>query len=133
MGRKLLANGRGRWLALVASVVLAAGMIYAQQTKPHPCCAPTPAATPTMTQTIPPPPAPAPAPDSGPHIATPEEAQKLAALAANAPVGAQNFQFPLPPSIGSEDRLQVKTIWAARVISVLFPRSRLSSAGGRIR
>jgi hypothetical protein len=42
-------------------------------------------------------------------------------LAANAPIGAQNFQFPLPPSIGSEDRLQVKTIWAARVISVLFP------------
>ena len=120
MGRKLLANGRGRWLALVASVVVAAAMIYAQGiTKPHPCCVQPPAATPTVTQTEPP--HPAPAPDTGPHIATPEEAQKLAALAANAPIGAQNFQLPLPPSIGSEDRLQVKTIWAARVISVLFP------------
>ena len=119
MGRKLLANGRGRWLALVASVVLAAGMIYAQQPKPHRAAAPTPAATATITQTIPA--LPPPAPDSGPHIATPEEAQKLAALAADAPIGAENFQFPLPPSIGPEDRLQVKTIWAARVISVLFP------------
>jgi hypothetical protein len=122
MGRKLLAGGRGRSLAIAVSLAVSGAMIYAQQTKPHHGPAPTPAATPTMTQTIPaPPPAAAPAPDVGPHIATPEEAQSLAALAVNAPIGAQNFQFPLPPSIGSEDRLQVKTIWAARVISVLFP------------
>jgi len=46
----------------------------------------------------------------------------LAALAANAPAAAQPFQFPLPPGVASEDRLQVKTVWAARVISVLFPQ-----------
>ena len=120
MGGKLLANGRGRWMAIAASLVLSAAMIYAQGiTKPRPCCPQTPAATPTVAQTVPA--HPAPAPDSGPHIATPEEAQSLAALATSAPTGGQNFQFPLPPSIGSEDRLQVKTIWAARVISVLFP------------
>jgi hypothetical protein len=45
----------------------------------------------------------------------------LAALAANAPATAQQFQFPLPRGVASEDRLQVKTIWAARVIGVLFP------------
>ncbi len=120
MGRKLLAGGRGRLLAIALSLAVSGAMIYAQQTKPHHGPAPTPAATPTMTQTIPAPP-PAPALDTGPHIATPEEAQSLAALAVNAPIGAQNFQFPLPPSIGPEDKLQVKTIWAARVISVLFP------------
>jgi hypothetical protein len=120
MGRKLLANGGGRWLAIAASLAVSAALIYAQGTpKHHPCCVQTPAATPTVTQTEPP--HPAPAPDAGPHVATPEEAQSLAALAVNAPIGAQGFQFPLPPSIGSEDRLQVKTIWAARVISVLFP------------
>jgi hypothetical protein len=42
-------------------------------------------------------------------------------LAASAPATAQQFNFPLPVGVASEDRLQVKTIWAARVISVLFP------------
>jgi hypothetical protein len=112
---KVLANGRGRWLAIVASLVVAAAMIYAQDTKPL-CCVQTPAATPTVTATATPK-----DPGSGPHIASPAEAESLAALAANAPATAQQFQFPLSPGVASEDRLQVKTIWAARVISVLFP------------
>jgi hypothetical protein len=112
---KVLANGRGRWLAIVASLVVAAAMIYAQDTKPR-CCVQTPAATPTVTATATPK-----DPGSAPHIASPAEAESLAALAANAPATAQQFQFPLSPGVASEDRLQVKTIWAARVISVLFP------------
>lgn len=110
--RNVLANGRGRWLAFAASLVVSAAMLYAQGTKP-PCCVETPAVTP---------PGPAPAPASAPHIASPAEAESLAALAANAPVAAQQFQVALPPGVASEQGLQVKTIWAARVISVLFPQ-----------
>lgn len=116
VGRKALAIGRDRWLALAASLVVSAAAIYAQGTKPR-CCVETPAAAPTVTATA----APGSAPASAPHIASPAEVESLAALAANAPATAQQFQFPLPPGVASEDRLQVKTIWAARVISVLFP------------
>ncbi len=117
MGKKVLARGRGRWLALAASLVVSAAMVYAQGTEPR-CCVQTPAVTPTATPTAPGSAAPA----STPNIASPAEAESLAALAANAPAAAQPFQFPLPPGVASEDRLQVKTIWAARVISVLFPQ-----------
>ncbi len=117
VGKKVLARGRGRWLALAASLVVSAAMVYAQGTEPR-CCVQTPAVTPTATPTAPGSAAPA----STPNIASPAEAESLAALAANAPAAAQPFQFPLPPGVASEDRLQVKTIWAARVISVLFPQ-----------
>ena len=44
-------------------------------------------------------------------------------LAASAPVAAQPFQVArLPRGVASEERLQVKTIWAARAIGVLFPQ-----------
>lgn len=115
----VLANGRARWLAIVASLVVAAAMIYAQDTKPRSYVQP-PAATPTATPSATPK-DPAAAPPGAPHIASQAEAEQLAALAATAPTTAQQFQFPLSPGIASEDRLQVKTIWAARVISVLFP------------
>jgi hypothetical protein len=116
VARNLLANSRGRWLALAASLVVSAAMIYAQGTKPA-CCVQTPAVAPTVT-----PAHPGSAPASAPQIASPAEAQSLAALAANAPAAAQQFLVALPPGVASEDRLQVKTIWAARVISVLFPQ-----------
>jgi hypothetical protein len=118
VGRKLLANGRGRWLAIAASLVVSAGMIYAQGAKPA-CCPPAPAATPN-------PPSAAPVAGSegagAPHTASPAEVQALAALASSAPTAAQDFQFPLPPGRASEEGLQIKTIWAERVISVLFPQ-----------
>jgi hypothetical protein len=112
VGRDVLANGRGRWLAFAASLVVSVAIVFAQGTRP-PCCVETPKVTATV---------PAPAPASAPHTASPAEAESLAALGANAPVAAQQFQFALPPGVASEDRLQVKTIWAARVISVLFPQ-----------
>jgi hypothetical protein len=56
---------------------------------------------------------------SAPHIASPAEAELLAAAA---PGGAQEFQFALPAGVAPEEGLQVKTIWAARVIGVLFPQ-----------
>jgi hypothetical protein len=122
VGKDVLAKGRGRWLALAASLVVSAAMLYAQGIKPG-CCVETPAATPAATPTQPGPP-----PANGSHIASPAEAESLAALAGSWPTTAQNFQFPLPPGVASEDRLQVKTIWAARVISVLFPQ--IKSIGG---
>lgn len=119
----LLAIGRSRWLALAGSLVVSAAIIYAQGTSPPhaqgtkpPCCAQTAAA---------PAPVPAGAPQpqptgAAPQTATPEEVD---ALAAHAPAAgaAQQFQFPLPAGIAAEDRLQVKTVWAARAIHVLFP------------
>ena len=41
---------------------------------------------------------------------------------------AQNFQFALPPGVAPEQGLQVKTIWAARAISVMFPE--IKTIGG---
>ncbi len=105
-------SGIGRWLALAATVVVSSGMLYVQ-TNEHPRrpAAPTPSPTPSAT-------APS-TPAASAHTATPEE---VGALAANAPVAAQQFQLALPPGTAPEDRLQVKTIWAARTISVLFPQ-----------
>ncbi|BBY25860.1 hypothetical protein MSTO_60650 [Mycobacterium stomatepiae] len=105
-------------MAIAASLVVSAGMIYAQGTKSSLPVEP-PTASPTVTAAPPPKDS---ATGLGPHVATPAEVESLAALAATAPTGAQSFQFPLPAGVASEDRLQVKTIWAARVIGVLFPQ-----------
>jgi hypothetical protein len=120
----VLAIGSSRWGALAASLVVSAAIIYAQGAKPlnaegtkPPCCAETPAATPTAPASVP-----AGAPQAagpGPQTASPAEVD---ALAAGAPAAAQQFLFPLSRGVASEERLQVKTIWAARAISVLFPQ-----------
>ncbi|OSC39905.1 glycoside hydrolase [Mycobacterium decipiens] len=110
MGKDLLANGRGRWLAITASLVVSAAMLYAQgKDTERPCCPKTPAVTAA---------APGAAP-SAPQFARPTQADLLAA---SAPVAAQEFRFALPTGVASEEGLQVKTIWAARAISVLFPQ-----------
>ncbi|MCV7381662.1 glycoside hydrolase [Mycobacterium alsense] len=123
MVKGVLAIGRSRWLALAASLVVSAGLIYAQGTRPPhaegtkpPCCAETPAAPAPVAAGVPQTPPPGPAPQT----ASPEEVDALAANAPNA-APAQQFQFPLPAGIAPEDHLQVKTIWAARAIEVLFP------------
>jgi hypothetical protein len=122
VARDVLANGRGRLLAFAASLVVSVAIVCAQGTRP-PCCVEAPVVAPTVTPTDP-----GSVPVSAPHIASPAEAQSLAALAADAPVGAQQFLVALPPGVASEERLQVKTIWAARVISVLFPQ--IKTIGG---
>jgi hypothetical protein len=113
--RNLLANGRGRWLAVAASVVVAGAMLYAQGTEP-PCCVEIPAGTPTGQGS---------APAGAPSIASPAEAELLAA---SAPFAAQDFQFALSAGVASEKGLQVKTIWAARAISLMFPE--ITTIGG---
>ncbi|HTI77324.1 MAG TPA: glycoside hydrolase [Mycobacterium sp.] len=106
--RNLLANGRGRWLALGASVVLACGMFYAQGAEPR--HAPEKAAVTPTTQEA--------APSSAAKVATPTEAELLAA---SAPVAGQDFRFSLPAGIAPESGLQIHTIWVARAIAVMFP------------
>ena len=135
MGTAVLVNGRGRWLAIAASVTVSAAMVYAQSTE-HQCCLANPgaptvaqAAAPGIRQIARPPDGPhtAPAAD-GPRLATPAEVQSLAASAPPAPGSDQNFLVALPRGVAPEDRLQIKTIWAARAIGVLFPE--IKTIGG---
>jgi hypothetical protein len=115
VGRNLLANGRGRWLALAASLAISAAMIHAQGTEPA-CCAESAAVAPS---------GPASAPAGAPKVAVPAEAELLAA---SAPVAARALPFDLPAGVAPEEGLQVKTIWAARAISVMFPE--IKTIGG---
>src|ERR1700693_427332 len=77
--RNLLANGGGRWLALAASLIVAGGMLYAQGSE-HAhgtqlsCCATIPVAAPAPVSRQAPPP-------DAPKVATPAEAEVLAASA----------------------------------------------------
>lgn len=110
MARDVLAKARGRWLAIPASLVVSAAMIYAQSTEHLNRVEPPAAAAPAIAPFVPPNP---------PHVASPAEAESLAA---SAPAAGQPFQVALPRGVASEDRLQVKTIWAARAVSLLFPQ-----------
>ncbi len=118
MGVRALAKGKGRWLAAAASVAVSAAMLYAQAHE-HPRHIAPAVAPPTPAAVV------APAPTSAPPIASPAEAN---VLAANAPAAAQPFQIALPPGIAPEQGLQVKTIWAARSIALLFPQ--IKTIGG---
>jgi hypothetical protein len=114
VGTNLLANGRGRWLAFAVSIAVSAGMFYAQSTdaaRP----AETAATAPTSSAV----------PAGAPDVTVPAEAELLAA---SAPVAARDFQFSLPAGVAPEGGLQVRTIWVARAISVMFPE--ISTIGG---
>jgi hypothetical protein len=115
VGKGLLANGRGRWLAVAATVVVSGAMLYAQNAE-APRRADIPTAAPTAQES---------APASAPKVATPTEAELLAA---SAPVATPGFQFALPAGIAPEQGLQVHTIRAARAISVMFPE--ITTIGG---
>jgi hypothetical protein len=115
VGIDVFANGRGRWLAVAASVAVSAAMLYAQGTD-APCCVENAAVTPTTQGSV---------PASAPYVASPAEAELLAA---SAPVANREVPFALPVGVASEEGLQVKTIWAARAISVMFPE--ITTIGG---
>lgn len=115
MGGKLLANGRGRLLALVMSISLAGAMIYAQSAQQ-----PT---APVPETARPAEPAPVPPPDDA-DIPAPAEL-----IAASAPIGqGQNYEFPLPKGVAHEGGLQIRSIQVARAMSVLFPE--IKTIGG---
>ncbi|KKO60649.1 glycoside hydrolase [Mycolicibacterium obuense] len=109
----LLANGRGRWLAIAASLVVSAGMFHAQDTEK----AASPATAPGIA-------APA-GPSAAPAAPPPDKAELLAA---SAPIDARVFDLSLPRGVAPEGGLQVKTIWAARAISAMFPE--ITTIGG---
>ncbi|UUO03978.1 glycoside hydrolase [Mycolicibacterium novocastrense] len=102
----MLANGRGKLLALVASITLSVALFYAQTAEPPA----QPAAPPAAGQPD--------APVAVPRVNTPTEAELLAA---SAPVATAATPFALPAGITPENGLQVNTIRVARAISVLFP------------
>ncbi|KUI45858.1 glycoside hydrolase [Mycobacterium sp. GA-1199] len=113
MGRAMLANGRGKLLALVASITLSVALFYAQTAEPPA----QPAAPPAAGQPD--------APVAAPKVNTPTEAELLAA---SAPVATAATPFALPAGITPENGLQVNTIRVARAISVLFPE--VTTIGG---
>jgi hypothetical protein len=113
--RDLLANGGGRMLVFAASIAVAGAMIYSESTAPA-CCDEIPAAISTGQE---------PASAGAVDTATPAEADLLAA---SAPVAVPDLQFALPAGVAPEEGLQVKTIWAARAISVMFPE--IKNIGG---
>lgn len=115
VSKRVLTGGTVRWLALAASLVVSGAMLYAQD-KEHPAKSVDPSVGLADKN---------PTPDGPPKTASPAEA---ALLAASAPVDAQTFQLALPRGVAPEGGLQVKTIWAARAISVLFPE--ITTIGG---
>ena len=115
MGVSLLASGKGRAVALAVSVAVSAAMVYVQNTEHSPRVE-------TLTAAAA---APAPAAANAPAIAAPAQADLLAA---SAPVAAQDFQLALPRGVAPEEGLQIKTIWVARAVSVLFPE--IATIGG---
>lgn len=119
VGKKSTVGGRGRLLALIGSIVLSAGLFYAQTAAPptHPGAEPKQAAAPSQP--------PAGAPPDAPRKTAPTEAELLAA---SAPVAAAAVPFALPAGVAPENGLQKNTIRVARAISVLFPE--IKTIGG---
>ena len=115
VSRKLFANGRGRWLALAASIAVSAAMIYAQNADAPRAVEPAAVAPPSQES----------ASAGAPPVSVPAEAELLAA---SAPAAAQEVPFALPKGVAPEEGLQVKTIWVARAISVMFPE--ITTIGG---
>jgi hypothetical protein len=112
---KVFGEGRGRWFAAAASIALSVAMFQAQG-KPAPEA---PGSDPTQQVAAP----------VGPvgvqNMASSREAELLAA---SAPVAAADFDFALTPGDAPEAGLQVRTIWAARAISMMFLE--IDSIGG---
>lgn len=113
MGKGLFAGGRGRLLAVAASVALSAAVFYVQAGERT---VPTPAAAVNVDPV---------AAAAVPTIAGPP-AELLAASAADLPAAA--LPFALPKGVAPENGLQVRTIWAARAISAMFPE--ITTIGG---
>ncbi|MBO0679619.1 glycoside hydrolase [Mycolicibacterium sp. S2-37] len=113
VGKGLLANGRGKLLALVASVVVCIASFYAQ------------AGTSADKQAAAAVPAQPVAPAAAPTVAG-APAELLAANAPDLPAAA--LPFALPKGVAPEGGLQVRTIWVARAISAMYPE--ITTIGG---
>ena len=118
VGAKLLAGDRrksvGRWLALAASLMVSAAMVHTQNTSPTPDAAA--AREPVRTS----------APPAVSPTVTTTGAELLAASAPSEE--ARVFDYPLAAGVAPESGLQIKTIWVARAISMMFPE--IKTIGG---
>ena len=103
-------------MAVVASLAISGAMLYAQSADKAPHREHAAPAAPSSAEAAPP---------SAPIMTIPAEAELLAA---SAPAAARELPFALPKGIAPENGLQVKTIWAARAIGVLFPE--ITTIGG---
>jgi len=102
-------------LAVAVSLVVSAAMLHAQGAEP-PRSADKPAEIPADQS---------PEPTAALNTASPTQAELLAA---SAPIDARVFDLALPAGVAPEGGLQVKTIWAARAISMMFPE--ITTIGG---
>src|SRR5689334_15668779 len=117
VARNLLANGRGRWLAVAVSLVVSGGMLYAQSADKLPHGEQAAPVAPSSSAEAP--------PTEASALPVPAEAELLAA---SAPAAGRDIPFELPKGVAPEEGLQVRTIWAARAISVMFPE--ITTIGG---
>lgn len=118
VGRNLLAANRGRWLAIAGSIVISGGVLYAQNAAPRPV--ENPAAAPGQVSAD---------PVAPPLTTVPAQAPTGAELlAASAPVDTRVLDFPLDAGVAPEQGLQIKTIWVARAISMMYPE--ITTIGG---
>ncbi len=119
VGRNLLAANRGRWLAIAGSIVISGGVLYAQNAAPRPVGIPE-AAAPGQASAEPAAPL---LPNSAAQAPTEAEL-----LAVSAPVDTRVLDFPLDAGVTPEQGLQIKTIWVARAISMMYPE--ITTIGG---
>ncbi|MGW0160868.1 glycoside hydrolase [Mycobacterium sp. NPDC003323] len=101
------------------SVVVSAAVLVAQNASPPPAERDVPAASGETTR-----PADLPAFSPSPG----QSATEAELLAASAPVEPRVLDFPLDKGVAPEGGLQVKTIWVARAISMMFPE--IATIGG---
>jgi hypothetical protein len=104
-------------LAVVASLAISGAMLYAQSADNAPPGRDAASAASSSEEAA--------APPSAPIMTIPAEAELLAA---SAPAVARELPFALPKGVAPESGLQVRTIWAARAISVMFPE--ITTIGG---
>ncbi|KRD19340.1 glycoside hydrolase [Mycobacterium sp. Root265] len=120
MGRNLLAANRGRWLAIAGSIVISGGVLYAQNAAPRPVQNPETAASGEVSA--------APAAPLLPTSAAAQAPTEAELLAVSAPVDTRVLDFPLDKGVAPEGGLQIKTIWVARAISMMYPE--ITTIGG---
>lgn len=101
----------------MVSLVVSGAMLYAQSADTSPDETPAAVVASSPETEV--------APPSALGVPVPAEAELLAA---SAPVAARELPFELPKGVAPEDGLQVRTIWAARAISVMFPE--ITTIGG---
>ncbi|ANE80399.1 glycoside hydrolase [Mycobacterium adipatum] len=103
-------------MAIAGSIVISGGVLYAQNASPRPV---------ERAESVPAPTAPA-APLL-PSLAAQAPTQ-AELLAASAPVDTRVLDFPLDAGVAPEQGLQIKTIWVARAISMMYPE--ITTIGG---